>query len=352
VSKVNELLADSLTGKTSRRDIMKKGAALGLSVPALSLIASAHGRTALAQDIVPGSTITVSPDIRTDLKGQSITVILGASGSGTPFTQALVQKFQDATGINTKLIEGPDSATDRLTIAYLPVLSAGDSSIDCFMIDVIWPGIMAEYAADLTDTMKSQGVTYFDRIVQNNTVDGKLVGIPWYTDAGILYYRKDLLEKYKFTAAPTTWKELEDQATAIVAGERASNPDFQGFVYQGKAYEGLTCDAIEWQISQGGGNVIETDGTVSINNPAAVAAFERAKKWIGTIAPEGVTTYGEEESRACGRPATRPSCATGRMPSRWARRRTHRSRTSSTSFHCRWARARAASMRTASAVGR
>jgi len=297
VSKVNELLADSLTGKSSRRDIMKKGAALGLSVPALSLIASAHGRSALAQNVTPGSTIQIPANIRTDLKGQEITVILGASGPGTNYTTAMVQKFQDATGIKTNLIEGPNSATDRLTIAYLPVFSAGDSSIDAVMIDVIWPGIMADYALDLTDAMKSSGNTYFDRIVQNNTVDGKLVGIPWYTDAGLLYYRKDLLEKYKFSAAPTTWKELEDQAKAIQDGERASNPEFQGIVYQAAAYEGLTCNAIEWQISQGGGNVIEPDGTVSINNDKAVAAFERAKSWIGTIAPQGVTTYKEEDSR-------------------------------------------------------
>ena len=54
---------------------------------------------------------------------------------------------------------------------------------------------------------------------------------------------------------------------------------------------------IEWLISNGGGNLIEADGTVSVNNENAVAAFTRAKGWVGTISPEGVTGYKEEEAR-------------------------------------------------------
>jgi trehalose/maltose transport system substrate-binding protein len=71
----------------------------------------------------------------------------------------------------------------------------------------------------------------------------------------------------------------------------------QGFVFQGNAYEGLTCDALEWVKSYGGGQIIEADGSISINNPQAAAALENAKSWIGTIAPQGVLSYQEEESR-------------------------------------------------------
>ncbi len=70
-----------------------------------------------------------------------------------------------------------------------------------------------------------------------------------------------------------------------------------GFVFQGNAYEGLTCDALEWVKSYGGGQIVEADGTISINNPQAAAALEQAKSWIGTISPEGVLAYQEEESR-------------------------------------------------------
>jgi len=162
---------------------------------------------------------------------------------------------------------------------------------------VIHPGILAQHAIDLTDALKAQNVEYFARIVENNTVDGKLVSIPFFTDAGLLYFRTDLLTKYGYEKGPETWTELEDMSKKIMEGERAANPDFQGFVFQGNSYEGLTCDALEWQASNGGGEIIDTDGKVTLNNPQAVAAFERAKGWVGTIAPEGVTTYGEEEAR-------------------------------------------------------
>ena len=133
--------------------------------------------------------------------------------------------------------------------------------------------------------------------LQNNTIGDKLVGIPWYTDAGILYYRTDLLDKHGFDAPPATWAELEEMASAIQDAERADNPDFFGFVWQGAAYEGLTCDALEWQVSNGGGVIVEEDLTVSVNNPQAIAAFERARGWVGTISPEGVTSYMEEDAR-------------------------------------------------------
>ena len=70
-----------------------------------------------------------------------------------------------------------------------------------------------------------------------------------------------------------------------------------GFVFQANAYEGLTCDALEWVKSSGGGQIVEADGSISINNEKAAAALDRVKGWIGTIAPEGVLAYGEEESR-------------------------------------------------------
>src|SRR5690606_13436378 len=59
----------------------------------------------------------------------------------------------------------------------------------------------------------------------------------------------------------------------------------------------LTCDALEWVKSNGGGQIVEPDGSISINNPKAAEAINLAKGWIGTIAPDGVLSYQEEESR-------------------------------------------------------
>jgi trehalose/maltose transport system substrate-binding protein len=167
------------------------------------------------------------------------------------------------------------------------------------MVDVIWQGIAAPHAVDLKKYFKDDEIKeFFSHNIQNNTVNGHLVSIPWFMDAGLLYYRTDLLQKYGYNAPPKTWEELAEMAKKIQDGERAGgNPDFQGFVFQGKASESLTCDAVEWIYSYGGGRVIDPDKKVTINNPNAIQALETAKSWVGTISPTDVTTYGEEESR-------------------------------------------------------
>lgn len=204
---------------------------------------------------------------------------------------------EEQTGVKIELINGPESATDRLA-QYLQFFGAQSSDIDLVQIDVIWPGILAEHLVDMNQYMtEDEKSVYFQRIIDNNTVDGALVGIPWYTDAGLLYYRTDLLEKYGYSAPPATWAELEEMAATIQEGERASNPDFWGYTWQGNVYEGLTCDALEWQVSWGGGEIVEADGTISINNPQAAAAFDMAAGWVGTISPPGVVSYQEEDAR-------------------------------------------------------
>ncbi|MGB0389663.1 MAG: extracellular solute-binding protein, partial [Ardenticatenaceae bacterium] len=96
---------------------------------------------------------------------------------------------------------------------------------------------------------------------------------------------------------PTTWEELEEMAQTIQDGEQADNPDFVGYVWQGNAYEGLTCDALEWVASSNGGTVISPDGVITINNDAAIDAVNRAAGWVGTISPADVTGHQEEDGR-------------------------------------------------------
>jgi len=86
-------------------------------------------------------------------------------------------------------------------------------------------------------------------------------------------------------------------AARIQAGERAKgNKDFWGYVWQGAAAEALTCNAIEWQAAADGGRVIESNRTISVNNPAAIRSWQRAKHWIGWISPPSVLAYQELDS--------------------------------------------------------
>jgi trehalose/maltose transport system substrate-binding protein len=190
----------------------------------------------------------------------------------------------------------PSSTTDQFG-QYKLWLAAQNSDIDVYQTDVIWAPQLANQLLDLTDAMKDVVKDHFPAIIESQTVNGKLVALPFFTDAPALYYRKDLLDKYG-KQPPKTWEELTATAKEIQDKERAAgSKDLWGFVFQGNAYEGLTCDALEWVKSYGGGQIVEPDGTISINNPQAVKALELAKTWINNISPPGVLAYQEEESR-------------------------------------------------------
>jgi trehalose/maltose transport system substrate-binding protein len=297
---IAELLKDYRRGSITRRELISRGSALGISAFFLGRLTTdrAFAQDATPETIAPGSTLTTLPaDLRTDLAGQEITAVLAQDGPGVPPEEVYLAKFTEATGIVVNRISGASNANDRLA-SYLQVLNAQAGDIDAMQIDVIWPGILAPHAIDLTEAASGVIANHFQAIVQNNTVDGKLVGIPFYTDAGLLYYRTDLFEKHGIAGAPATWADLQTAAQTIMDAERGEGAaDMWGYVWQGNAYEGLTCNALEWQVSNGGGSIIEPDGTVSVNNPNAAAAINMAAGWVGTISPEGVTTYQEEEAR-------------------------------------------------------
>jgi trehalose/maltose transport system substrate-binding protein len=229
-----------------------------------------------------------------------ITVATGAVGIEKELSEAAAALYMEShPDVEVVVLDTPDLATDRLGL-YLQFFEAKSAEVDVYQIDVIWPGDLAEHLVDLYqyDGYTEIAKEHFPAIIENNTVDGELKGIPWFTDAGLLYYRTDLLEKYGYTEPPATWDQLEEIAAKIQEGERADgNQDFWGFVWQGNAYEGLTCDALEWVKSHGGGSIIEPDGSITINNDMAIKAIERAAAWVGSISPDGVTGFAEEDAR-------------------------------------------------------
>lgn len=229
----------------------------------------------------------------------TLTVAAGAVGQELELAKQAAAEYEKMNpDVKVVILETPDLATDRLGL-YLQYFEAKSGEIDLYQIDVIWPGDIAEHLVDLNQYGAAKvAEDHFPAIVENNTVDGKFVAMPWFTDAGLLYYRADLLKKYGFTEPPKTWMELEKIAMDVQKGERAAgNQDFWGFVWQGNSYEGLTCDALEWVVSNGGGSIVEPDGTITIDNDKAAEALDMAAGWVGTISPEGVTGFGEEDAR-------------------------------------------------------
>ena len=204
-----------------------------------------------------------------------ISIVSGAVGNDLEILRSQLDVWEERSGHTASIVSMPPSTTDQFG-QYRLWLASGNSDIDIYRVDVIWAPQLASHFLDLSEAAAEIVDDHFPSIIESQTVDGKLVALPFFTDAPALYYRTDLLEKHG-AEVPGTWQELTETAQMIMDAERAEGNDgIYGFVFQGAPYEGLTCDALEWVKSHGGGQIVEPDGEISINNENAVAALEMA----------------------------------------------------------------------------
>jgi trehalose/maltose transport system substrate-binding protein len=234
-------------------------------------------------------------NLRTDLKGARITIALPENAPDEPWDNALIAKFHDLTGIEVQIFR-PGNELTAVLATYLHGFESGAPDADVYAIDIVWPGLLAKYAEDLRPQFGELPGVAAD-LAENDAVDGKLVAVPYFTEISLLYYRKDLLAKYHFDHPPQTWSELEQQARTIQEGERThGREEFWGYLWQGAASEALTCDALEWQVSDGAGRLLNSDRTLSVDPARTVAAWERAHRWVGTISPSDTPQALEDDS--------------------------------------------------------
>jgi trehalose/maltose transport system substrate-binding protein len=266
------------------------------AVPAAPVAAPAGGEAA-ATEAAPAE--ATAPSVCGTDDAVTITYIGDPAGTHPAAEAATIERFQElCPNITVNRIEG-DANGQNLLASYLTAFEAQSSDFDVIRVDVIWPGLLADHLLDMKQFVSQEQIdSYLPALIVNDTVDGQLVALPLRIGFGMLYYRTDLLEKYGFTAPPATWDELASMAQTIQEGERAAgNSEFWGFVWQGNAYEGLTTNALEWQVSNGGGAIVSPEGEIQVNNPETAAAFERAAGWVDTISPPGVVSYQEEDAR-------------------------------------------------------
>ncbi len=143
------------------------------------------------------------------------------------------------------------SSSDQQHQYYTMSLDGGRAPFDVLSLDVIWVQEFSKagWIAPLDDPPSTiRREDFFPGPIEAATWDGKLYAVPWYIDAGVLYYRKDLLERYALDP-PRTWPELLRAARLVLEAER--DPKLVGFVWQGRQYEGLVCVALEVLRSNG-----------------------------------------------------------------------------------------------------
>jgi multiple sugar transport system substrate-binding protein len=213
------------------------------------------------------------------------------TGETKEWSKRFNEQYSDQ-GLSVEIFEFPASADEQRN-QFVQRQEAKSGDCDVFRSDVIWT---AEFASqgwlyDLTPYVDTVKDSFIPSSLETATYEGKIWGVPSYTNAALLYYRTDKVE-----TAPTTWQELYQSAA-----------DSGGIVFQGASYEGLTCDFLEVAYAAGG-EVLSEDGTEAvIDSPENVEALTLMVDAIKNgAAPRAVTTYMEPESLAAwqtGRPA-------------------------------------------------
>jgi multiple sugar transport system substrate-binding protein len=189
------------------------------------------------------------------------------------------------------LVELPDSA-DETRSQMITDLRSDNSRFDVLNIDVTWT---SEFAAAgwITPLPRSRFPleTFLRPVVETATFDGRLYAVPYVTNAGLLYYRKDILDE-EGVEPPTTWAELAHQARTI-----APKYGLKGYAGQFLPYEGLTANVTEAVLSAGGTYLCDEGSKVTVGPTVrkGLAFLARGVRegWI----PREALDYKEEESR-------------------------------------------------------
>ncbi|MBN2160346.1 MAG: ABC transporter substrate-binding protein [Spirochaetes bacterium] len=191
--------------------------------------------------------------------------------------------------------EALPASTDEQHQFYVINFEGGRADFDVVSMDVIWvPEFSrAGWLLDITDMLsEKEKAEFFPGPIRAVTYRNRLYAVPWYIDAGLLFFRKDLLAKYGLSP-PETWQDLVSSSLLIMSTE----PGVHGFIWQGKQYEGLVCNALEYLWSNNG-DVLRGE-RVAINSPENIRALRFMRDLIARygVSPSLVTTSSEEPCR-------------------------------------------------------
>ena len=273
---IDEIITKIRNGRITRRTFLERAIAVGLtSTAAVSLLEACGGTSNSSTG--GGQTVNINY-IERDTNG---------------VYKSLVDDFNaQNNGVHVNYNSNAPADTGQLLTILTTMLRARSSAYDVFPMDIIWP---PEFGANgwtvpLQDKWPaSDRANYLPGPLAGCTYNGKLWAAPTRTDAGLIYYRTDIIK-----TAPTTWAEMTSMAKA-----NAPSKAKVGYVWQGAQYEGLVCDFTEVLYGYGGSVLDPSDPKkVTVNSPEGVAALTLMASWVGGISPSAVTTYKEEDSRS------------------------------------------------------
>ncbi len=222
-----------------------------------------------------------------------VTIIFWNGPDTTGTVPVLISNFNKQYAGKIKVVlQTQSSDTGQNFVNLQRTIRAGNVTPDVFAGDVIWPAQLAGQNLILPVDK------YFSTAAQKQYIPGTILdvqykghtyGAPWFTDFGMIYYRKDLLAQYKLPL-PTSWEQMQVEAKMLVAKHAVR----EGFVFQGSQYEGLVCNALEYVNSAGG----------RVYGPTAASTQMQAANGLATMrsmitsgaSPQAVTAYKEAET--------------------------------------------------------
>jgi len=222
--------------------------------------------------------------------------LLMTAPDAQPWQKVMISQFeQEHPNIRIEIVEGPN-ATNLIEDLYTSAFLLGDSPYDLVNMDVIWTPKFAAagWLVDLTDRVTPEQLSAFSEVdVEGGKYEDRLYRMPLRSDAGVLYYRKDLLEKNGLQP-PETFDQLMQESKQL-----QQNGDVNwGYVWQGRQYEGLAAMFVEVLQGFGGFWVNPDTLEVGLDRPETIQAINWLRSTVSEgISPPGVTTYQEEETR-------------------------------------------------------
>jgi len=232
--------------------------------------------------------------------------LFGPDDSGT--IRATINNFnkQNAGSIEVNWIE-MSRLSDDYYRQFKSEFTVESASIDVLGADVPWTAAFARngWVRDITRKFFNEYETkdILESALNSVSYRYKVWGVPWYTDVGMIYYRKDLLAASGYNKPPDTWAELRTMAKKVMQDSKLPF----GFVFQGAEYEGAVANALEYIWNSGGrvltGNIsvagsfgqnIIDPNVITVNSIDAATGFDEAYRMISEgVSPREVANFEE-----------------------------------------------------------
>lgn len=221
----------------------------------------------------------------------TVTVTISGSAVGAEaelLDRQLARFHEQNPSIVVERRETPDAADQRHQL-YVQWLNGGARDPDVLQLDVIWtPEFAAAGWIAPLDRFQPDTSDFFDATLNANRVNGRLYALPWFVDAGMLYYRTDLVDE-----PPASLQELTRSAASAVSRGDVRH----GFLWQGARYEGLVTVFLE-HLAALGGKMLDERGNVLVDSAKAVSALERMRSYLAEgVSPQDVLSWREEQVR-------------------------------------------------------